>query len=530
MTAAGCDHAPGCCVLNLFLRTLSQRPEPVPYRCSDIVPTKTGGYSERNNGVEWFLHSDYKHKEKGYPPDHGEERDRGADVAENELTRQQMVRTALKVAWPAMMESFFVTLAGMIDTMMVATLGSYAVAAVGLTTQPKFIGLTPFFGVNVAVSALVARRKGEKNRRSANEVLLTALLITLVLCLIVTVLFVAGAPFIIRLAGSNADTHEAAVVYFRIIMGGMFFNVLTMVINAVQRGSGNTTISMTTNITSSVVNIIFNYLLIGGHFGFPALGIRGAAIATVLGTVVAAVMAVRSLYNPNSYVKIPTILKEKIRSTRQAFGSIGRIAVNTATENIAMRVGFLATALLAARLGTDEFAAHNVGMNILGLGFSFADGMQVAAIALSGEALGAGLKQRAKDYGAICQHIGFAISVILAALLFFFGKWFYGLYFDEPHIIEMGVMISRFTMVVVLLQISQVIYSGCLRAAGDVKYVLIAALISVTTIRTLVTVLLVLVFPMGLAGVWLGVLSDQGTRFLLMRRRFRQGKWVDMKI
>ena len=169
-------------------------------------------------------------------------------------------------------------------------------------------------------------------------------------------------------------------------------------------------------------------------------------------------------------------------------------------------------------------------MNILGLGFSFADGMQVAAIALSGEALGAGLKQRAKDYGAICQHIGFAISVILAALLFFFGKWFYGLYFDEPHIIEMGVMISRFTMVVVLLQISQVIYSGCLRAAGDVKYVLIAALISVTTIRTLVTVLLVLVFPMGLAGVWLGVLSDQGTRFLLMRRRFRPGKWVDMKI
>ena len=97
--------------------------------------------------------------------------------------------------------------------------------------------------------------------------------------------------------------------------------------------------------------------------------------------------------------------------------------------------------------------------------------------------------------------------MILAALLFFFGKWFYGLYFDEPHIIEMGVMISRFTMVVVLLQISQVIYSGCLRAAGDVKYVLIAALISVTTIRTLVTVLLVLVFPMGLAGVWLGVLS-----------------------
>ncbi len=450
-------------------------------------------------------------------------------IREN-MTRQEMVRTALSVAWPAMMESFFVVLAGAIDTMMVATLGSYAVAAVGLTGQPKFIGLTPFIGINVAVSALVARRKGEKRQKSANEIMLSAILITLVLCAAVTVLFVVFTPALMRFAGSNADTHEAAVTYFRIIMGFMFFNVLTMVINAAQRGSGNTRISMTTNITSSIVNICFNYLLIGGHFGFPALGIRGAAIATVLGTVVAAAMAVGSLYKQESYVRIPLMLGEKLRSTRQVRSQIYRLAVNTAAENLAMRVGFVATAMLAARLGTDEFAAHNVGMNILGLGFSFADGMQVAAIALSGEALGANMKERARQYGTICQRIGFVISVILSVLLLLFGRWFYGLYFTEPHIVDMGVLISRFTMVIVLLQISQVIYSGCLRAAGDVRYVLIAALISVTGIRTLTTVLLVSVFHMGLAGIWLGVLSDQLSRFLIMGHRFRQGNWVNLKI
>ena len=89
-----------------------------------------------------------------------------------------------------MTESFFVTLAGMIDTMMVATMGSYAVAAVGLTNQPKFIGLTLFFGINVAVSALVARRKGEQRQQSANEIFLTSLGLTLVLCAVITVLFV----------------------------------------------------------------------------------------------------------------------------------------------------------------------------------------------------------------------------------------------------------------------------------------------------------------------------------------------------
>ncbi len=444
--------------------------------------------------------------------------------------RKRMTRKAISVAWPAMTESFFVTLAGMIDTMMVAALGSYAVAAVGLTNQPKFIGLTLFFGINIAVSALVARRKGEQRRESANEILVTALGLTLALCAVITAVFVIFAPQIMEMAGSNGDTHEAAVEYFQIIMGGTFFNVLTMVINAAQRGSGNTRLSMTTNLTSSVVNVIFNYLLIEGNLGFPAWGIRGAAIATVLGTVVAAGMAVFSLFRPSSYVRIPDMIRRKIRATRESLKAIWRIAYNSSLENIAMRVGFLATALLAARLGTDEFAAHNIGMNILGLGFSFADGMQVAAVALTGEALGAGRKKDARDYGGICQRIGFLISIVLALLLLFGGRWFYSLYFREEHILDMGVLITRYTMVTVLLQISQIIYAGCLRAAGDVRYTLTAALISVTFIRTCVTLLLVLVFNLGLHGIWLGVLSDQLSRFILMRRRFRQGKWVDLRI
>ena len=436
----------------------------------------------------------------------------------------------MSVAWPAMTESFFVALAGMIDTMMVSALGSYAVAAVGLTNQPKFIALTLFFGINIAVSALVARRKGEQRQENANEILVTAFGLTMALCAVITTIFVVFAPQIMMAAGSNADTHEAAVEYFQIIMGGTLFNVLTMVINAAQRGSGNTRLSMTTNLTSSVVNVFFNYLLIGGNLGFPALGIRGAAIATVLGTVVSAGMAVFSLFRPNSYVRIPLMIRWKIRMTRESLRSIWKLAYNSSLENIAMRIGFLATALLAARLGTDEFAAHNIGMNILGLGFSFADGMQVAAVALTGEALGAGRKKEAREFGGICQRIGFLISIALAVLLLVGGRWFYSLYFSEPHILDMGVTITRYTMVIVLLQISQIIYTGCLRAAGDVRYTLTVALISVTVIRTVMTLLLVLVFNLGMHGIWLGVLSDQLSRFTLMRRRFRKGEWVNLRI
>ena len=444
--------------------------------------------------------------------------------------RALMYRRAFSTAWPAMMEMFFVTLAGMIDTMMVAGLGSYAVSAVGLTAQPKFIGLTLFIGINIAVSALVARRKGEERPEDAHEIVWTAILMTLILCAVTTLVFVLFAPQMMMLAGSNADTHEASVEYFRIIMGGIFFNVITMVINAAQRGSGNTRLSMTTNLTSSIVNVVFNYLLIGGHLGFPAWGIRGAAIATVLGSVVSAVMAFLSLFRRNSYIRFSAMRRLGIRMKKECIRSIWRLAGTASLENIAMRIGFLATALVAARLGTDEFAAHNVGMNVLGLGFSFADGMQAAAVALAGEALGAGKKDTAKAYGGICQRIGFAISVLLALLLFFGGRWFYSLYFEETHIIDMGIVISRWIMVIVLLQISQIIYTGCLRAAGDVRYTLRVALISVTGIRTVVTLVLVLVFHMGLTGVWLGILSDQLSRFMLMRMRFRQGKWVNIRI
>ena len=96
----------------------------------------------------------------------------------------------MKVAWPSVLESFFITLTGLIDTFMVSSLGKEAIAAVGLTNQPKFIGLSFFFSINVAVSALVARRKGEEDKNSANTVLVTAFAIAAVLTAIISFVFV----------------------------------------------------------------------------------------------------------------------------------------------------------------------------------------------------------------------------------------------------------------------------------------------------------------------------------------------------
>ena len=435
-----------------------------------------------------------------------------------------ITKEAVRMAWPAVCESFFIALAGMVDSLMVSSMGASAVAAVGLTTQPKFMGLALFFAMNVSVSALVARRRGEKNQRSANQILLVAILFVIVATVVISLACVMWANEIINFCGSAPETHEPAVIYYRIIMGCMIFNVLSMVINAAQRGSGNTMIAMRTNIVSNVVNIIANYLLIQGHLGFPALGIAGAAIATVFGTVIACIMSFASLFRRDGFVSIYYIMEQQIRPALEPVISIIKLGFSVFIEQILMRVGFMSTAMMAAKMGTNALAAHQVGMNILGLTFSFGDGMQVAAVALIGRSLGEGSPDKAKAYGKTCRMIGLGISCVLAVVYFFGGEWLYHLFFAEQEIVDIGVMIIRIMIIIVLFQVSQVIYMGCLRGAGDTTYTAIASTISVTIIRTSASYFFGFVMGLGMAGIWMGILADQISRFLFASIRFKQEK------
>ncbi|MCR5267329.1 MAG: MATE family efflux transporter [Lachnospiraceae bacterium] len=434
------------------------------------------------------------------------------------------------MAWPAVIESFFVAFAGLIDSLMVSSMGAYAVAAVGLTTQPKFLGYAFFFALNVAVSALVARRRGENKKEDANRIMLTAIVTAIVMALILSAVIVSAAEPIIHLCGSTEETHDAAVIYFRIIMGGMIFPAVQMAINSAQRGAGYTKITMITNITSNTVNIVFNYLLINGHCGFPAMGIYGAAFATVLGTVVACIMSLVSISRGEHFVSLRYVFRERIRPAFVSLKQLIRVGYSVFFEQILMRIGFMLTAIMAANQGTAAMAAHQVGMNIMGLTFSFGDGLQAAAVALIGRSLGEGNEGRAKRYGRICRLYGMIIACILACIYFFGARWMMGLFFKEEHIVEIGVSIMRVIIFIVFFQVIQVVYMGCLRGAGDTFYTALASTISVTIIRSVVSYAAGYMLGIGIIGIWLGVLADQISRFLFASLRFRQGKWVKIKI
>lgn len=223
-------------------------------------------------------------------------------------------------------------------------------------------------------------------------------------------------------------------------------------------------------------------------------------------------------------------MSHKISPTAAAFFNLIKVGYSVFFEQVLMRIGFMLTAIMAADQGTDAMAAHQVGMNIMALSFSFGDGLQSTAVALIGRSLGAGDPDLAKEYGRTCRLIGAFIAVCLVGIYYFGASGLYHLFFREEHIVAIGVSIMHVIIFVVIFQICQVIYMGCLRGAGDTLYTAIASTISVTIIRTVVSYLFGYTLGFGIIGIWMGVLGDQISRFIFATVRFKQGKWVQIKI
>lgn len=436
-----------------------------------------------------------------------------------------------RIAWPAMVESFFQAATVLIDGFMLSDLGYSAIAAVGLTAQPKFIAISPFIATSMAANALTARRLGQGKRKDAHSILLAVLLFACMGAIVVGATCALFSEQLMRLAGSDEDTHRAAAAYFRIVMGGIVFHVVSLSVNAAQRGSGKTNLSMRTNVASSGVNILFNWLLINGNLGFPALGVSGAAIATVLGSAVGCVMSILSLFAKGSFLSATFLVREKVRVTRGAIAAITNIASSVLVENILIRIGYMATAIMAARLGAQAMAAHNVGLNLLTLSFSIGDGIQVAAVSLIGQSLGEGKPERAKYYGRLCQEMGLIASALMTVAYLLGGRGLFTLFFPtSPEVVDYGVMITHRLVIVIIIQISQVVYLGSLRGAGDARYVMLALVISVTIVRAGSGVVFCELLHMGLPGLWLSIIADQVSRYLFTSIRFKKGKWIELQI
>ncbi len=432
----------------------------------------------------------------------------------------------LKIAWPCIVEMILLYLAHLIDTLMVSSLGENAVAAVGIVGNPRIILLAVITSLNAGVTAVVARRKGENRQSDANMLLKAVLVIGVGLSIVISVVSFFAAQDIITFMGAQQSYIDDAVLYFKILSIGLFFQSLKLIVNSAQRGCGNTKVSMITNVTVNVVNVILNYLLIFGNFGFPKLGVAGAAIATTCGIITGFIIAVVSLFKKGNYLSVSIMAKQKLDFT--VLKPVLKISSSAFVEQVFLRIGFLIYGMIVIRLGTTAYATHLLCTNLSNISVCIAEGLGIAATTLVGQQLGAKSVKGAVVYGKVGQNIAAAASFIIFCAFFFFRHPIMGAFSKDEVIISMGANVLVITACISFFQTSQLIYYSCLRGAGDARYVAVMSLISVAIIRPILTFVLCLFTPLALYGAWIAVLVDQVARRTMAKRRFNSGKWSEI--
>ena len=449
---------------------------------------------------------------------------------------KETYQTLWKIALPAVIEMVFMSLIGSVDVIMIAPLGYEAVAAVGLAGQPRMLMLSLFFALNIGVTAIVARRKGELNQQAANEALRNALVLVLALIAVVTAAAISLAYPLMRLAGAQDDTIHMAASYFRIMAYFLPINAVTLCINAAQRGVGDTRTTMYVNLVSNLVNLFFDYLMIYGNWGFPALGVDGDAWASGIGICVGFLLCLYSVCSKKSVGHFLHLsFHDSWRLKKETTHAILKVGGNAAVEQIAIRIGFFAYAAIVASLGTQAFAAHQVGMQFLSLSFTFGDGIAVAGTSLVGQMLGAKRPDMAMIYGKVSQRTALVAGITLATFIALFRHPLVSIFLNpaKPENAVSFTMATQVLLMVALLQLfqtSSVVISGCLRGAGDNLYVAMVMLICVVGIRPLFSLFAIHVLHVGLVGAWSSALIDMSIRLTLVYRRFAGGRWQSIVI
>lgn len=449
---------------------------------------------------------------------------------------KELYQDIIRIAWPSFIELLLTQLASMVDLMMVGSMGgkanpeigTQALAAVGLTTQPKFLLMTAFIAMNTGVTALIARNKGTNDSKQANLVVRQGLLFTFCATIILSILgFLFAKPMVLFMGSTEEIVTKWATQYLQIQMIGFLSFALTSTITASLRAVGDSKTCMIYNLIANVVNVIFNWLLIYGNLGFPELGVAGASLATVIGQVVAFIMAFAVILKGNGFLKLE--FKLGFKPNKIVLGNMLNIGFPAMIEQLLMRAGMIIFAKTVASLGTTAYATHQVCMNIQALSFMTGQAFAVSATTLMGQSLGKRRTDMAQAYCSRTRKVGLVFSIILALVFIFFGGQIVGLYNSNPEIIRIGGRIMLFVAFLQPFQSSQFIIAGGLRGAGDTRATAIVTFITVLLVRPIVAITLVNL-GLGLYGAWAALATDQMIRSGLVLYRYNSGKWKLIKL
>ncbi|WP_074349038.1 MATE family efflux transporter [Proteiniborus sp. DW1] len=444
------------------------------------------------------------------------------------LDNRDIRNQIFKLAIPAILEMTLHTLVWTADTAMVGRLNPASISAVNLGSQIMFTISNIFGALGIGATALVSRQIGAKNRDEAENIAAQAIGIGLIISIIIGFSGILSANAVFNLIVDDPEVIVLGSNYLRIVFVGALFLIPQFIANSILRGAGNTVIPLVSAAFANAFNIIGDYVLIFGKFGFPELGVNGAAIATGVAQILGASITFFFLIRGKSGIKLH--ISKVFKLNRNVTKNIVNLSVPATLETFMNEGSRLLSSFWIAQLGTISFAAHSLANAAESISYMPGYGFAVAATTMVGQSLGAKNIKRAEvsTKKIIMYSVWLMGLVALAFALIPFGIM--RLFSNDLGTVELA---SRCLRVGAVEQIPIAIgmtVSGALKGAGDTKGPFKISLVTNLAVRLPLIFIIVFVLKLNVVFVWWATGIQFIVEATLMVIRYRRGRWKSINV
>lgn len=447
---------------------------------------------------------------------------KSSDVSPVETTNtREKIKIICFLAIPAVIENFFQTILGFVDTLFVSKLGLAAVSAVGVTNAILAIYIAVFMSLGVAINVWVAKYIGAGEEEKAKHISHQAILLATELGVILGIITLFFASPLLQLMGIEDDVLEMGTLYFRIVAVPSILISLMFVLSSILRGARDTKTPMKVTIWINLLNIVLDYMLIFGFLFIPAFGIVGAAMATVISRLIGSLVLLNYLYRS----EVLSFEKNYWKIDRKQQWDMITLGSPVAAERLVMRVGQVLYFGFIIILGTNTFAAHQIAGSIEIFSYMIANGFATTATILVGQNLGANQYDDAKQYARLSTILGIGSMTIVGIFLFFFGGWIGSFFTDNATVIDqiqVALQIDAFIQPVLAVVL---ILTGVFNGGRNTKYPMYITTIGIWGFRTAFVYLLGITLGWGIVGVWIAIGLDNLFRAIFLWIKFKNDNW-----
>ncbi|KXG78975.1 Multidrug export protein MepA [Thermotalea metallivorans] len=437
-------------------------------------------------------------------------------------------KSIFRLAWPAILEMTLHTLVWTVDTAMVGRLNPASISAVTLGAQMMFITMAVFGSVGIGATAMVARNVGAEDYGRAEKVGGQALGVGMIIS---TLLALTGMIFAKEIFQCVVDDPELIVLgstYLRYVLIGGFVLIPLGVSNGILRGAGNTVVPLKAAFFANGLNIIGDYVLIFGKWGFPQLGVKGAAIATGLAQVLGAVISLYYLFSGKGGIKVH--LKDLFRIDREILSKLFRLSLPAAFE-MAMNDGSrLLSSFWIAQLGKVSFAANAVAIAAESVSFMPGYGFAIAATTLMGQNLGAKNVDVARRSTMKAMNYAMIFMGTVALIFLLIPQHIMALFTTDRETLLLAAQCIRIGALEQIPIAIAMVISGALKGAGDTKGPFHISLATNLGVRLPLIFLIVFVWKLNVVYIWIATALQFILEAVLMLLRYRKEKWKTLEI